>query len=339
LEHGPNYYDRSHLATPYEQMIRVERCTGSVEIRDLELDGNLAHHEVGGGFGDTGYQIPCSGILLLSNSGDEIIRNVHAHHHALDGVTVTDRDDVHGVVRLAERLRCDYNGRQGCSITAGNKWRFVRSRFAHSGRAAISSAPGAGLDIEAEGLLNRGHSFDQCEFADNAGCGMVADSGDTEGVSFTRCRFIGTTNWSAWPSKPFMSFADCTFVGSVVRCFGDADPKRATHFRNCLFTDDPELSPTRRVYRAGKAHGPLADLSSEENVSFENCCFMAVAGAVLPWSTSAIYNNCTMRQTIREPCYPRGTYLGTNRIDCPSAGLDGSHIRGTLILNGRRFGS
>ena len=336
LEHGANYYDRGHLATPYEQMIRVERCTGAVEIRDLELDGNLAHHKVGGGFGDTGHQIPCSGILLLSNSGNEIIRNVHAHHHALDGLTITDRDDLDGVVRRAELVRCEYNGRQGCSITAGSKWHFVRCRFAHTGRAGISSAPGAGVDIEAEGLRNVGHSFDECEFVDNAGCGMVADSGDTEGATFTRCRFIGTTNWSAWPRKPFFSFTGCSFIGSIVSCFGDPDPARATQFHDCLFTDEPALSPTRKVYRAGKPHGPLADLSSEENVRFERCRFMAVAGAVLPWSTSAIFKDCRMRQTIRQPCYPRGTYLGTNWIDCPTVGLDGSHVRGTLMLNGQR---
>lgn len=79
-----------------------------------------------------------------------------------------------------------------------------------------------------------------CEFVDNAGPGMVADGGDGGYSAFERCRFHGTTYWSAWPRRPALRFDDCTFLGSVPQPFGSPDPALATRFVRCRFADPPE---------------------------------------------------------------------------------------------------
>ena len=62
-----------------------------------------------------------------------------------------------------------------------------------------------------------------------------------------------------------------------------------------------------------------------------------VAGAVLPWSTRAIYQDCVMRQSMQSTGYPRGQYRGRNtiegRVDLYNSRFDG----GTLIYNGQPY--
>jgi hypothetical protein len=140
--------------------------------------------------------------------------------------------------------------------------------------------------------------------------------------------------WSVWPKKPSFRFRSCTFVGAVVQCYGDKDPARAVQFHDCTFTDDPRLSPTGKVYREGRPDGSLANLGDTLNVLFDHCRFLAVGGAVLPWSTGVIYADCTMRQTSKTAGYPRGTYRGHNVIDTPAIGLYGSKIVGDIKFVG-----
>jgi hypothetical protein len=338
--HPMPYYALADRATPYDYMISVEGSAGPVTIQDIELDGNLPHLVIGGEYGDTGIQIAGTGVYLKDNKGSELLRNVHSHHHPQDGLIIDGLDDpalAKRTTRRAENVRCEYNGRQGLSLVGGRGWTFSQSRFSHTGRAGIGSNPGAGVDIEAEGgKTNRNHVFLDCELADNIGCGLVADSGDSADVSFERCRFIGTTMWSAWPDKPGFRFRGCTFVGSLVHAYGDPNPARAAQFYDCLFTDDPRQSPNRKVYREGRADGSIADLGDTVNVRFERCRFEAVGGAVLPWSTGVIYANCTMRQTTASVGYPRGTYVGRNTIN-GAVSLYGVKIPGELILNGKPF--
>lgn len=331
----PNYKP-GEIASPYEAMIKIVGCRGEISIRDLELDGNMAALRLGGAYGDTGYQIPARGLDLTDNEAAETVANVRSHHHALDGISINGREDRSGRGRF-EDVISEYNGRQGVSIVGGRGYDFVRCKFNHTGRSVIQSAPGAGVDIEAEnGKRNRDFTFTDCEFSDNYGVGMLADSGDTERATFTRCRFIGTTGWSAWPKKPLFRFFACRFVGSVVNCHGDPNPERAAQFHDCTFTDDPKLAPGGKVYREGRPDGALVDLSDSANVLFSRCRFEAVGGAVLPWSSGAIYSNCVMHQTSRTTGHPRGTYLGRNAIS--SAGdvnLYGARVRGELTVNGK----
>ncbi len=326
----PNF-DRSELASPYRAMILVQQCRGSVEVRDVELDGRIASLRVGGKFGDAGWQVPATGLLLIGNLGVERVDNVYSHHHGQDGVMIIG-DPRRSARSRISHLICRFNCRQGLSLTGGRGYDFEDCEFSHTGRSAFFSPPSAGVDIEAEEVPIREISFTRCKFIDNEGVGMLADSGDSANVRLTDCLFVGTRSWSAWPSKPGFRFQGCTFAGSVVHAFPSRDPALACRFSDCRFTDDPKLSPTGRIFLGG---GPIVNLAESDNVRFARCRFDLAHGGVLPWSWKATYEDCTMRQASRVTAMTKGKYLGRNTIDAP-VDLYGSMVLGTLILNGRQ---
>lgn len=322
----------AELASLYAGMIFVHDCSSSIEISDVELDGNIERLKIGGKFGDTGWQVPAAGIFLVRNRDAEIIENVLSHHHGTDGVMIAGASERTARSRLS-RVRSRYNGRLGLSLTAGRSYDFADCEFSHSGRTIVQSSPGAGVDIEAETAPIRDLSFTRCKFIDNMGAGMVADSGNSEGARFTDCLFVGTTNWAIWPHKPHFSFAGCTFVGSIVATHEDEDPSRATRFARCRFTDDPKLSPTGKVYTSA---GPIADLSESRNVFFDSCSFELVAAGRLPGTTRAIYRACVMSQRSPHTSAPGGRYFGRTTIT-GNADLNDSMIEGIVILNGHQL--
>ena len=331
----PNYREHE-IATPYRAMIEITGSRASIEIRDVELDGNLEQMQIGGPYGDTGWQIPASGLFLSNNHAPELIANVLSHHHGQDGAMI-DGDDRRAARSRFSRFVARYNGRQGLSLIGGHGYDFEDCEFSHTGRSAIQSAPGAGVDIEAEGRKTvRDLTFVRCRFVDNYGAGLVADSGDSEGARFSDCQFVGTTGWSAWPNKPRFAFENCTFAGALSNAHADPDPARATRFTNCRFTDDPTLSPTGRVYPGGPEGGPIVNLGRSDNILFDRCSFDLTGRAVLPWSWKAIYRDCTMRQRSAKTAMTKGKYLGSTTISGP-VDLYGSMVVGTLVLNGRRI--
>lgn len=318
-----------------ESMIQVERCSGSVEISDIELDGNLAGLIVGGKYDRrAGWQAGGSGIRLIRNTGPERLSQIRSHHHPQDGI-IFNSDVNRTSSTVVSDATCDENGRCGGSVLAGANYNFERCRFRRTGRAGVPSSPAAGVDIEAESGPIRNVNFSDCEFSDNRGFALVQGTGKSLDATFTRCKFIGTTNYAAWPHRPGIRFSDCLFVGQIVNVFGDVDPARAAQFVNCIFTDDPALSPTRQVFLGRSGPPTIAVLLKSPNVLFSHCHFRLVADGLLPQSRSdVIYADCDMSQRSREPSAPLGTYIGTSTI-LGNARLEGSVIRGSVTLNGR----
>ena len=328
-QHAMPYYGTGELSSPYAGMISVQNCAGKVHIEDLELDGNVDGLLIGGPRGDLGWQMPASGLRLINNLGGEEIVDVHSHHHALDGIYIDGAAERETWSQL-KNVHSEFNARQGCSIVGGRNYSFANCKFNHTGRGRLTSAPSAGVDIEAETKPVRNLIFAGCEFSNNAGAGMVADSGDSEGATFDDCLFVGTSTWAAWPAKPHFRFLDCYFVGSICRAFPDPDPERATQFSRCSFLDDPALSPTNQVFG-----GAIANLGGgDSNVLFDGCKFTLKDAAVLPWTLTAKYQDCTMSQAARDQAYPRGTFTGINRID-GNVDLYSSKVIGQLTVNGQ----
>lgn len=331
----PNY-NGGEIASPYRAMISVQESNASVTIRDVELDGNIESLLIGGPYGDTGWQLPASGLWLRNNKAGETLINVFSHHHAQDGAMI--EGDPRRVAR--SRLRkfvASHNARQGLSLTSGRGYDFEDCEFSHTGRSVIKSAPSAGLDIEAESNVPiRDLTFTRCRFVNNVGVGMLADSGDSAQALFADCMFIGTTTWSAWPFKPEFRFRGCTFVGAVVHPFPDKlRPDRATQFVDCRFTDAAALSPTGRVYEGGDKPGePIVNMAESDNVLFDRCTFDVAGDALLPWSWNAKYRDCTMSQRSLGTAMTKGRFLGTTTIT-GSVDLYGSMVIGTLIVNGK----
>lgn len=329
----PNLRD-SDRTSPYLAMILVRGSLAPVAISDVELDGNVDELIVGGPWGDSGFQVPGSGLALYDNLAEETVSNLFSHHHPLDGIIIDGARNRAARSRLSG-LVCEGNGRQGMSLVGGVAYEFHDCVFSRTGRSRIRSAPGAGVDIEAENNKSiRDISFTACKFIDNAGPGMVAEGGNSADVSFQDCEFVGTSAWAAQPNRPHFRFDRCRFAGTVVQAYASKTASAACKFHQCRFTDDPRLSPTGKVFVAGKAGNGIVNLGRSDNVLFERCRFELSHEGVLPWSWRAIYQDCIMRQTASTPAMTKGKYVGQTDIKGP-VDLYGSMIVGTVILNGK----
>lgn len=255
-------YTGPEAAAPYNYMIRVLNC-GAFHIENLELDGNHATWEIGGDWGDTGIQIGASGLVIDNSTGPFSITGINSHHHGTDGIIINcPATGLAATLNngLVSHSRFEFNGRQGMSFVGGVGWTFLTCSFNHTWRLSatattegpLNTAPGGGVDIEAEGGKKvRRLRFETCEFINNGGPAMVADSGDSENVSFHECKFVGTTSWSLWSNKPRFTYHKCTFVGALVSLYGNANPALPAKFFDCMITNDVTASPTGSVYGSG----------------------------------------------------------------------------------------
>jgi hypothetical protein len=296
----------------------------NVEIRNLELDGNLSTLIVGGEWGDTGRQLEAYGLRLYNNS-DVRIEGVYSHHHALDGIVIGWaglKDGDPATPHTLTDCRFEYNGRQGLSWVGGRGITAYRCKFNHTTRGTnqgkpLASAPGAGLDIEAEESVCRDGYFEDCEFLDNGGCGMVADSGDGGYTKFVRCTFWGTTAWSVWSRKPGLKYEDCKFHGSIVHAFGSPNADLATRWTRCAF-EDKQWTDGKRPYG-----GFLVELNGDmKNVTFDACTLMAHACKSIWCSCTGVrFSDCTITH--------RASSIRTGDFQCLIRGSDliGCHFR------------
>jgi len=253
-------------------MLQIHRSR-NVLIRNLELDGNSGSLVLGGYFGDVGRQLHAFGVELYNNS-NVVVESVYTHHHGLDGILVgwgglkeTDPPTPHTLINVVS----EYNARQGLSWVGGRGLRAYRCKFNHTGRGTFHSAPGAGLDIEAEDSICRDGYFEDCEFVNNIGCAMIADSGDGGYTRFVRCTFWGVSTWSTWASKPGLIYEDCKIYGSAVHGYGSTNAALATRYVRCHFEDKDY--GTNGVCRRSSA---LIECSSRgDNITYEDCTVVA----------------------------------------------------------------
>lgn len=247
----------------------------NVSISELDLDGNSDNLILGGLWGDKGRQLPGSGIWLQQCSDVEIA-DVSSHHHPLDGIYIawaglidSDPSTPHALTRVIS----EFNGRQGLSWVGGRGLTCVDCSFNHTGRGALSSAPAAGVDIEAAVAVCRDGRFENCHFEDNVGPGLLADAGNGGYTTFVDCTFWGTTTYSMWCKRPYLAFEGCTIRGSAVHTYGSSVAAEATRFTSCTFADElPPGVPSGSVFRTKY----LYDSSNAcPNVTFDDCTFTA----------------------------------------------------------------
>jgi hypothetical protein len=327
-------------------IISITNCTGKVVVRGFEIDGNEANASWGGPFGDTGWQIEGDGLFLQNNSGGEDI-DIYSHHNLRDGGQIigpvaTEASPKNGS-RI--RLRGDYNTRNAVSLTAGRGYRFVDGKFNNSGQGTHSSAPGAGVDIEAESGIIRDVEFENCEFSGNAGVACVSDGGDVQRVSFKQCNFIGQHNWAHWIVKPFFSFEDCLFVGcinfNITRLFGDVAgvPKSALpRFLRCRFTDNGAYSPSGTVANVGTVLNSVASL---DRALFDQCHFRAGYNINIG-SVDGRYRDCSFDLGASGNFLVGASFAGVttitadaaNSVDTELSGSQGGVLQGQIVWNG-----
>jgi hypothetical protein len=277
--HSMPFVNPDYAASPGAaiQLISNKKVT----VRNLEINGNLQNYIVGGQYGDTGYQVFAHGIVAYNNQ-DLTLDTIYTHHNGTDGVMLGYNLPGFGVndpphPHFLSSVTSEYNGRQGLSWVGGNSLTVTHSKFNHTGKARtvlgtpISSAPGAGLDIEAEDSIIRGGYFEDVEFIDNAGPGITADSGDGGYTTFKNIVAWGTTSWSLWLRKPRIVLEDSKIYGSAVNFYTDSlHPENAvkvirTSFEDKDYNGEPAYNGGYLVITDGAAGGLL----------FDGCTFIA----------------------------------------------------------------
>jgi hypothetical protein len=297
---GAAYYPPSLPFVNYDyqaslgRMLTLYNNANVSVVGSSEFDGNIANVTLGGQWGDTGYQIVAYGIWAYNNNLCRI-ENAYSHHHSLDGMAsgydgITTEGGVAYPFTVINSAFTN-NARQGWSVTGGRGITAINCKFNNTAKdIPFASSPAAGCDLEAEGGWIRDVLFLDCEFSNNGGAGLVADSGNTAGVTCIRCKFIGTTSASVWPLKPRFAFYDCLIVGTAFNAYYSAtDPGAATKFFNCKFSDQSIYSPTGTVYDGGY----LANFEGGANVVLENCEFFATNTRNLLIKNGGYVRNCT----------------------------------------------
>lgn len=309
-EHGNNYFVQGDWAATIGHTIFLDDAK-DVTIKNLELDGNNSKVILGGVYGDVGRQLPHYGIFI-QNSKSITVEGVNAHHFALDGICVSNKassteDDIKILNSAFE-----YNSRQGLSWIGGNDLKAKGCKFNHTGQGAFSSAPAAGVDIEAEVGPIRNGKFEDCEFVNNKGCGLVADSGDSGFCEFKECTFWGVGNWSIWVTKPAFTFKDCQIYGSVVHGFSAPTDREATKFIDCHFEDKP--------YKGREPFGNfLVETNGIKRMSFTGCTFVTHKKKLIwfefsrGWKPEEKYQFRDCRFTMYNDNLPQGDFIAVIR--------------------------
>lgn len=255
-------------------VITILQCTAPVEIVGLEIDGNSSNFTLGGEWGDTGYQIDSSGISSVA-SNNVTIRNCYVHHNALDGIYISaptaTSESSESSPHLLENIVSTYNARQGLSIVGGKGITCIRCQFNHTGRGAFYSSPAAGVDLEPNTGNVYDVTFNDCEFINNVGVGLINDQSDRVfNVTANSCTIWGTTNWSLWMRANYFVANDCKIYGSIVNCYATNSqtmPEKAAKFRSCLFQD--------KQYNGNVKAQCFQLANGHHGVRFENCDFVS----------------------------------------------------------------
>jgi hypothetical protein len=339
--------------------VYVHNCSGPVEVAGLDIDGNLQNFVTGGLVGDKGRQTGAYGILLYDNGGPMTVGNCRARYCGFDGLyienivadptttpptLVTDSTPVYPV--LVENCEFSENGRPGFTWAGGNQLTAIGCKFNRQGRADFGglvagsggSPPQAGVDLEDHGSIVKNGVFIKCEFADNAGQGLSADSdtGRVADFSFIDCRFIGTTDAPIWVRAWNFRFHNCMILGKLSRVTDHVEPEKATRFYGGTVSLNTSRSPrpSQGLFGQGSA---LVDLvPGSNNVVFDGVHFDSSTHSthLLINASGATVRNCSFNHGGSQATTVDVTWEGVNRITAVGTVHVNGVRRGPVIRNG-----
>ena len=235
----------------------------NITIKNLQLDGNNKAMKFGGRYDDQGIQLTHNGVFI-QNCHAIVIDHINASYFGLDGIIVSNIASSEPDNITISNAVFEFNCRQGLSWVGGNFLTVKNCQFNHTGKSAYFSPPGAGVDLEAEINSISGGIFDNCQFVDNSGCGVVTAGKTVQNCRFTNCTFWGTTSWSIWVSAPSFTFTGCKIYGSIVHGYAAPSDAVATHFIRCLFEDKP--------YNGQPPYGKfMIESEGAWRISFDSC--------------------------------------------------------------------
>lgn len=290
---GANYDAVKDIATTADLkfILHFENIKSLIINGKIDLDGNRDGMNIGGKWGDVGWQLFAYGIRIVWVKQFDIA-NINSHHHCCDGVYIAGCNDfanpdkpLEDVKGVARNLNSQYNSRQGMSLTGGQNISFYDCIFDNTAlpEFSLQSPPRASVDIEAEISPIRNITFYNCYFGRAGSQSMVADSGNTKGVTFYNCQFINDLGTAIWANKPKFKFVDCYINGQTEKNFGTENDSERLVYQNCTFTDDTVINPnfSGKEYLFG---------ASDANPKLIDCTFnLYKSGFIYSYGTSAKY--------------------------------------------------
>lgn len=274
--------------TPFTHIFNNTACTGFT-LKNIEIDGNNTKAEIGGKFGDHGWQIPNYGIRLISGYRNSL-ENVYVHHMLLDNIYLgrlassrtKARDDL-----VFSRVRSEYAGRQALSIGGVRGLTGIGCAFNYTGQGGLMSAPAAGIDFENELGAISDVAFYNTEVRGNAGHDLhffnLYGDFDVSNIQFFGGKIIaegksinplgGTQECGCIGANPTtaVTFNGTLIGGKILREGGGTtwllDASRMMKYRDCMITDDETLTQIT----LDKPKDPMIIDSGEHNFAFSGC--------------------------------------------------------------------
>ncbi|MBS1496470.1 MAG: hypothetical protein JSU03_10495 [Bacteroidetes bacterium] len=258
-------------------------------LTDLELDGNSDGYKMGGnwGLGGNPFELTqCYGIYLY-NIQNCSFQNLKIHDFIVDNIslggTLVDGDTSKPLTNniVFNHVQCTYAGRNNFSWLGGNNIYVANSVFNYAGTKKIKTAPGAGMDIEPEGLTGKvactnGYFYNNI-YKNNTGLGMTPGTsldnpvyasgyGYSFNHTFRKCTFIGKTNAAVYIFINRVTFDSCGFYGYVLN-YGSTikDEMAPVVFSNSVFSD---CYNGQRMYDQ-----PLLSIEFGYRMQLINCVF------------------------------------------------------------------
>ncbi|RSK50107.1 glycosyl hydrolase family 28-related protein [Hymenobacter rigui] len=257
-----NKEDSRDNAATVGACIKIDRSE-NITIRDLSLNGNVTHAQIGNRWGDDGIQLQYTGIIVTETSRVNI-DNVSADYFGQDGVCIRNitgnMDMIHDEEMRISNSSFNYNVRQGFSLLGVNGLTVLNSKFNHTGRAintisntTVPSNPGCGVDVEPEDSNVANVKFAQCEFIDNYAFGVgsmrpltnpnLSDTFiTTKNILFSNCTLWGVksgtgTQLAASVTQRGFRFEYCNIYGQFTHGSLADNANDATAFYACTFED------------------------------------------------------------------------------------------------------
>lgn len=290
----PIYTHPTATAADLQFILHFQNIKSLIINGKIDLDGNRDGMNIGGVWGDTGWQLFAYGIRIAWVKQFDIA-NINSHHHCCDGIYIAGWNDTANpdkpltdVKGVARNINSQYNSRQGMSLTGGQNISFYDCIFDNTAlpEFSVKSAPQQSVDIEAEISQIRNVVFYNCYFGRAGSQSLAAEAGDSKDFKFYNCEFVNDLGSALWVNKPQFKFVDCYVNGYVEKNYMTEIESERTIYQNCTFTDDPKVNPN--FTNANLEY--LFTAASGSNPKLINCTFdVYKSGSIYSFDSNAKY--------------------------------------------------
>jgi hypothetical protein len=243
------YYSMAASTYNFDSVAHIGICvylvnSTRVSIKNLLLDGNFypGKMQLGGKFGDQGWQIDHVGFYVSGKCGSISINNCESNRFGKDGISISTLDTLIYSDTSVRLSNCKFikNGRQAFSWEAGRNLYALNCNFDSTAFGEVPGSPGCGFDVEGDNGICANGYFNKCTFEQNAGAGFSAIIGNSapylvSGLYFDSCRL---NRYAFTQYRPKTVFNDCEINGCTDGNYGSLiDSTEATRYNRCNFSD------------------------------------------------------------------------------------------------------